>query len=164
MTKKKQGLAFQSPYNLLKLIKKSSSVHFLILEGVVILTFYRQMFPFGSKLSLCHKLRFSKPSIFGTGCPKLLIFQTQIISSDRNHSLKNLRSTPLGCKDIVIRKSEFVAKTQFHCLHFLSSLFIKNKTILKTYPPKSTILNVDFALKLDRIYRSLKSLYVSNEC
>ena len=34
------------------------------------------------------------------------------------------------------------------------------KTILKMYPPKSTILNVDFALKL-MIYRSLKSF--SNE-
>jgi len=30
------------------------------------------------------------------------------------------------------------------------------------YPHKSTILNVDFALKL-RIYRFLKSFYVSNE-
>ena len=29
-------------------------------------------------------------------------------------------------------------------------------------PPKSTILNVDFVLKL-RVYRSLKSLYVSKE-
>ena len=28
------------------------------------------------------------------------------------HSLKYLRSTALGCKDIGIRKSEFVAKTQ----------------------------------------------------
>ena len=36
----------------------------------------------------------------------------------------------------------------------MSSLF---DPILKMYPPKSTILNVDFGLKL-RIYRSLKSL------
>ena len=37
--------------------------------------------------------------------------------SNRIHSLKHLRSTTsLGCKDIEIRKSEFVAKTQFCCI------------------------------------------------
>ena len=30
-------------------------------------------------------------------------------------SLKYLRYTPIGCKDIGIRKSEFVTKTQFLC-------------------------------------------------
>ena len=40
----------------------------------------------------------------------------------------------------------------------MSSLFNNfKKAILKTYPPKSTILNVDFAHKL-RVYRSLKSV------
>ena len=29
------------------------------------------------------------------------------------HSLKYLRSTTLGCRDIWFRKSEFVSKTQF---------------------------------------------------
>ncbi len=33
--------------------------------------------------------------------------------SIRIHSLKYLRSAALGCKDIGIRKSEFVAKTHF---------------------------------------------------
>ena len=42
-----------------------------------------------------------------------MIFQTQIISFKRSHSLKYLRSTTFGSKDIVIRKSEFVTKTQF---------------------------------------------------
>jgi len=36
-----------------------------------------------------------------------------IILSISINSLKNLRSTALGNKDIEIRKSEFVAKTQF---------------------------------------------------
>ena len=44
---------------------------------------------------------------------KALIFQTQIILSISINSLKYHRSTKLGYKDIEIRKSEFVAKTQF---------------------------------------------------
>ena len=32
-----------------------------------------------------------------------------------NQSLKNQKSTPSGCKDIGIRKFEFVAKTHFLC-------------------------------------------------
>ena len=42
-----------------------------------------------------------------------MIFQTQITWSNRIHSLKYLRSATFGSKDIVIRKSEFVTKTQF---------------------------------------------------
>ena len=42
-----------------------------------------------------------------------MIFQTIIIWSKIIHSLKNLRSPTLNCKDIGIRKSEFVTKTQF---------------------------------------------------
>ena len=33
--------------------------------------------------------------------------------NNRSHSLKYLRSMTLGCKDIRIKKSEFVTKTQF---------------------------------------------------
>ena len=45
-------------------------------------------------------------------------------------------------------------------LHFMSSLFHNLK---KTYPtPKVGVLNVEFELKLG-IYRSLKSIIVSNE-
>jgi len=65
------------------------------------------------ELSLCHKLKFSNPYIYGTWCCRLLIFQTKIILCNRIHSLKYLRSTTLGCRDIRIRKSEFVSKTQF---------------------------------------------------
>ena len=39
-----------------------------------------------------------------------LIDQTLIIESSIIHRLKYLRSTTLGCKNIGIRKSEFVAK------------------------------------------------------
>ena len=38
---------------------------------------------------------------------KLILLELQI------HSLKYIRFRTLGCKDIGIRKSEFVAKTQF---------------------------------------------------
>ena len=40
------------------------------------------------------------------------MFQTKIISSDKNQSLNNQRSTT-GCKHIKISKIEFVAKSQF---------------------------------------------------
>ena len=44
------------------------------------------------------------------------------------------------------------------CVHFYRRyLIIEKKQFWKRYSPKSTILNVDFALKL-RIYRSLKSV------
>ena len=42
-----------------------------------------------------------------------LLFQTQTISSNRIYSLKYQTSTTLKCKDIGIRKSEFVAETLF---------------------------------------------------
>ena len=61
-----------------------------------------------------HKLKFPSPYIYGTWCCRLLIFQTKIIWCKRIHSLKYLRSTTLGCRDIgIYRKSEFVTKTQF---------------------------------------------------
>ena len=67
----------------------------------------------GKELSFCHKLEISNPYIFATGWRKPLIFQTYMIWSNRNHSLKYLRSMSLGWKDIGIRKSKLVAKTQF---------------------------------------------------
>ena len=42
-----------------------------------------------------------------------LIFQTQIIQPNRFNSLKYQKSTILGFKDLWIRKSEFLTKTQF---------------------------------------------------
>jgi len=66
-------------------------------------------------LSLRNKIKYLNLEIFRTRSCKPLIFQTQIIWSNRIHSLKYLRSATFGSKDIVIRKSEFVAKTQFLC-------------------------------------------------
>ena len=60
-----------------------------------------------------NKIKYLNPNFFSTRWCKLLIFQTQIIWFNRIHSLKYLRSTTFGSKDIVIMKSEFVAKTQF---------------------------------------------------
>ena len=65
------------------------------------------------ELSLWNKIKYLNLNIFRTRCCKPLIFQTQIIWSNKIHSLKYLRSATFGSKDIVIRKSEFVAKTQF---------------------------------------------------
>ena len=53
------------------------------------------------------------------------VMYIKIVSKYRIHSLKYLRYATFGSKDIVIRKSEFVAKTQF-----LSDLYIRIKTKL----------------------------------
>ena len=65
------------------------------------------------ELTLCHKLWFYNPNISGTQCRKPLIFQTYIFWSNKSHSLKFQRFTTLESKDIGIRKSEFVTKSQF---------------------------------------------------
>ena len=72
------------------------------------------------ELSLWNKLKYLNLNIFRSRCCKHLIFQTQIIWSNKIHSLKYLKSATSGSKDIVIKKSEFVAKTQF--------LFVQKKT------------------------------------
>ena len=74
----------------------------------------------GKELSFGHKLWFSYPYIFSFQCRRPKIFQTMNYFRSNNDSLKYLRLTPPGCKDIAIWKSEFVAKTQF-----LSSFKIK---------------------------------------
>ena len=63
----------------------------------------------------------SNPYIFTTCWCKLLEFQTLIIWSNILYSLKYLRSTTLGCKDIRI-------KTQF--LYVNNSFFIEYELIL----------------------------------
>ena len=72
------------------------------------------------ELSLCNKIKYLNLNIFRTRCCKPLIFQTQIIRSNRFHSLKYLRSATFGSKDIAIRKSEFVTKTQFLWKYFIN--------------------------------------------
>ena len=64
------------------------------------------------ELSLCHKLKFFNPNIFATQCRRPQIFQTLNYVSSNNVSLKYQMPTRSGCKDIGIRKFEFVAKTQ----------------------------------------------------
>ena len=62
------------------------------------------------ELSLCNKLWFSNPYIFSTQCCRPLIFQTMNYVRLSNPSLKYQRFTPTGCRDIGIRKFDFVAK------------------------------------------------------
>ena len=57
-----------------------------------------------------------------------LIFHIQNIWSNKIHSFKYLRSPTFGSKDIVIRKSEFVAKTQF--------LYLCKDTMIQGYKSK----------------------------
>ena len=56
---------------------------------------------------------FSRPSIFGLHQNMVQPLQCQNTNIFRIQSLKYLKSTSLGCKDIWIGKSELVAKTQF---------------------------------------------------
>ena len=55
------------------------------------------------ELSLWNKIKYLNLNIFRTWCCKSLIFQTQIIWSNRILCLKYLRSATFGSKDIVIR-------------------------------------------------------------
>ena len=68
------------------------------------LEFYQIM-----EMSLCHKLKWSKPYMFAAWWCKPLIFQTYIIFYNIINSLKYLRSTTMDCKYEGIRKSKFVA-------------------------------------------------------
>ena len=65
------------------------------------------------ELSICHKRRFSIPFIFSIQYRKHYIFQTMNFVRSNYLSLKYQSYTPSGCKDIGIRKFEFVAITQF---------------------------------------------------
>ena len=67
------------------------------------------------KWSICHKPKFSNLYILATGLCKPLIFQTVIILFHKINSLKYFRSKTSDCKDMRVRKFEFVGKTQFFC-------------------------------------------------
>ena len=62
--------------------------------------------------SLGHTFKSANPYIFGTVWFNPVIFQTYNVCSNRIPILKYLMSTTLVWKDIGIRKSEFVKKTQ----------------------------------------------------
>ena len=97
------------------------SIRFYLFEIKRVLIYNSTFFKLTKELSLWNKIKYLNLNIFRTRCCKPLIFQTHIILSNRIHSLKYLRSTTFGSKVIVIRKSEFVAKTQFLCLFYTFS-------------------------------------------
>ena len=66
----------------------------------------------GKELSFCHKLKYSYPYIFSTHGHRPQIFQTINSVGSINLSLKHHGFTLSGCRDIEIKKFEFVAKTQ----------------------------------------------------
>ena len=84
---------------------------------------------------------FLNPIVLQPDNINLSFFILKIIWSDRIHSLKYQRSTTLGCIDKEIRKSEFVARTQFLCPYLLMK---------RNYPPVLTswIRKTTFRLKL----------------
>jgi len=84
------------------------------------------------ELSLYHKLKFCNLYILTTWWCKSLIFQTLVIWSNRINILKYLRYQRLSCKDIGIRKSEFVAKTQFLLLSLWCKYLIFQTKIIWT--------------------------------
>ena len=76
-------------------------------------TYTQMAILFQKELTICIKLWFSNPYIFGFQRRKSLIFQNISFVRSKNISLKYQRFTTLGSKDIGIWKSEFVAKSQF---------------------------------------------------
>ena len=107
----------------------------------IFLTFFLKNFLKNFPITSTYKLKNfgekNSTNISATWYWKPLIFQTYTIWSYRIYTLKDLNSKTCGCKDIGMRKSEFVAKTQFlfickfepwHswsvCLCFLSSLLL----------------------------------------
>ena len=58
-------------------------------------------------------IRFSNPYIFATQCRRSYVFQTINSLRLNNLSLKYQMFMPSGCKDIQIKKFEFVTKTEF---------------------------------------------------
>ena len=111
-------------------------------------------------MSLWNKIKYSNLNSFRTRCSKPLIFQTQIIWANRIHSLKYLRSATFGSKNIVIRKSEFVAKTQFlwniQCFYatILQKVCKKVLTIMWTYCSEDLCQIVKFPLYLEKMLLS----------
>ena len=63
-------------------------------------------------MSLCHKLWFYNPYIFATRCCRPKIFQTMNCYRSNYLSLTLKMFTQSACKEIWIRKLEFVSKTQ----------------------------------------------------
>ena len=111
-------------------------------------------------MTLCHKLWFSNPNIFGTQCRKPLINQTYIFWSNKSHSLKFQRFTTLESKDIGIRKAEFVALSQFLCKIFQTPWFVYrwdlNTTTSTTTSTTTTITTTSTTSMLQRVNSFVK--------
>ena len=76
------------------------------------------------ELSFCTNLNFQIPVTLNP-----VIFQTLLSWSNIIYSLKYLRSTTLGCKDIGVRNSEFATKTQFLYNKKHTTVFLERKNI-----------------------------------
>ena len=84
----------------------------LNIENLTVMSRLKVVKQIHKSLSLCHKLKFSNPYIFETQCRRPSIFQTMNSGRSNDLSLKHQRFAPSSCKDIRIRKFEFVTKTQ----------------------------------------------------
>ena len=101
--------------------------HMSLSYGKICINFRNIIFVESTKeLSLCHELWFSNPYIYGFQRRRPLTFQTMTSFRSNSISLKYQRFTTLGSKNIGIRKSEFVAKTQFLCKVPINKLTVRN--------------------------------------
>ena len=82
------------------------------------------------------KLKFSNLYIFAIKCRRPFIFQTVISVRSYNISLKFQRFTQFCCRDVGIRKLEFVATTQFLIPFQSSFVFSLKKFIFFRSVPK----------------------------
>ena len=115
----------------------NNNLIFCILLFLFLRTFHNKNYckKYSNELTLCHKLWFSNPNIFGTQCRKPLIFRTYIFWFNKSHSLKFQRFTTSESNDIWIRKSEFVAKSLF-LSDFISLLSRMDTHRLQTFNSK----------------------------
>ena len=85
------------------------------------LKFFYSFFSSIGRECLIHKLRFSNLYIFVTQYCRPKIFQTMISVRSNYLSLKYLRFSPLGCKHLGVRKSEFNNSVPFYSTKWLKS-------------------------------------------
>ena len=114
-------------------------------------------------MSLWNKIKYLNLNMFRTRCCKPMIFQTQIIWSNRIHSLKYLRSTTLICRDKGIKKSEFVTMTQFLYIILtwfnLCFLIILSSRINVAITPKPSLICCFLLIALNSQYILIQIVY-----
>ena len=111
---------------------KNYSFNFIFMRN-----FVQKIMNFRKNTQFCARLVSYWYEIYAKFCAKRAISWK---NSNRIFSLKYLRSSSLDWKDIAIRKSEFVAKTQFHryvmyhsCYNFENSFWPFKKNISLNY-------------------------------